>query len=109
MRNGNAGNMNMKRKKKRTDKSEGTPEEIRLFNQLCEALRQAGIETRVEKGDFRGGICLVEGEKEILFINKKHPMPGRLALLIAELKKIAAGEELPEELQAQIDAWQAKN
>lgn len=76
--------------KKRGKKKKPTanPEEMALFNNLCAAINNAGIETRVEKGRFRGGICVVDGEKELLFINKKHAYDRRIALLLEELAKL---------------------
>ncbi len=83
--------MAVKRKKekgKRKKKPAGNPEEVALFNNLCAAINDAGIETRVEKGRFRGGICVVDGEKEMLFINKTHTYDRRIALLLEELAKL---------------------
>ena len=76
------------KKRGKKKKPAGNPEEIALFNNLCAAINEAGIETRVEKGRFRGGICVVDGEKELLFINKKHAYNQRIALLLEELTKL---------------------
>ncbi|MCK6622918.1 MAG: hypothetical protein HUU32_11540 [Calditrichaceae bacterium] len=93
-------------KKRKHRKPLGSEEEIQLFKELCEAVNRLGIETRVEEGNFRGGMCLVEGEKEILFINKKDSMDKRIALVISELKKRNVSEaQLPESLRAKIVDW----
>lgn len=92
-------------KASRDHKNHGSEEEQRLFNELCEALNRMGIETRVEKGNFRGGFCVIEGEKKILFINKKHDFDKRIALLISELKKLyPQGLPLSEDILSKISA-----
>lgn len=92
----------MRRKKKKIV-PDGSPEEIKLFNDLCAAFQSHGIETRVEKGNFRGGLCVVEGEKEMFFFNKKHTVSGKLALILTEIKKHQKLDEaLPENLQDQL-------
>lgn len=81
-------------------------EDAQLFKELCEAVNRLGIETRVEDGNFQGGMCLVEGEKEMLFINKKHPLDKRIALIISELKRMEIPEaSLPKELLPKIEKW----
>ncbi len=93
-----------KRKKKKLP--EASEEEIQLFKELCAAIEAAGIETRVEKGNFKGGFCLVEGDKEMLIINKKHSMDKRIALVISELKKRDfLDQQLPETLMEKIERW----
>ncbi|RMH77903.1 MAG: hypothetical protein D6681_20540 [Calditrichaeota bacterium] len=82
----------MRRRKKRT-----TPvdeQQWQQFQELCELARQAGVETRVEKGNFRGGFCVVEGEKRILFLNKKHSLEQRIAVLVAELERLQSEEQI---------------
>lgn len=93
-------------KKRKPYKPRGSTEETQLFKELCDAVNRLGIETRLDEGNFRGGMCLVEGEKEMLFINKKDSLDKRIALVIEELKKRNVTEEqLPESLRAKIAAW----
>lgn len=93
-------------KKRKLRKPLGSEEENQLFKELCEAVKRLGIETRVEEGNFRGGMCRVEGDKEFLFINKKDAMDRRIALVISELKKRNISEaQLPEALRAKIIDW----
>ena len=97
--------MAIRRQKKKKKVPEGTPEEIKLFGELCKAIESSGIETRVERGNFRGGICTVEGEKDIFFINKKHSMSGRIAVILEELKKNDMLNTLPDPLIAKVKSW----
>ena len=93
-------------KKRKTKKPSVNEEDVLLFKELCEAVNSLGIETRVEEGNFQGGICLMEGEKEVLFVNKKHPVDKRIALIISELKRIAVPQNaLPKELLSKIEKW----
>lgn len=47
---------------------------------LEEAAQQFGLEVRWEKGRFRGGRCLINGE-EMIILNKHHPPEVHLAIL----------------------------
>lgn len=51
---------------------------------LEEAARQFGLEVRWEKGRFRGGRCLINGE-EIIMLNRHHPPEVHLAILAESL------------------------
>ena len=94
------------KKHKKKKQTEGSEEEIQLFKELCAAINDTGIETRIEKGNFKGGFCLVEGDKEMLIINKKHSMDKRIALIISELKKRKFfDQQLPEALMEKIERW----
>lgn len=96
----------MKKRKKKKKIPEGTEEEIQLFKELSTAITESGIETRVEKGNFKGGFCMVEGNREMLIVNKKHTMDKRIALIISELKKREMIHTvLPEELIQKISRW----
>jgi|GEM_PF-2911695 len=86
----------MKRRQKKK-KPEENPEDVKLFNQLCDEVATFGIETRVEKGNFYGGICVMEDESRVLFVNRKHTLDRRIALVYRELAllKEKAGEVMP--------------
>lgn len=60
-----------------------------LFAHLMEALQKTGIEIRTEKGDFKGGMCIVNGEKKIMFLNKKDPLEKMNNILISELRSMS--------------------
>ncbi len=51
---------------------------------LEELARQFGREVRWEKGHFRGGHCLVNGE-ELIMLNKHHPPEVHLTILAESL------------------------
>lgn len=69
-----------------------SPAEVKekiLFDHLSDSLRNNGIEIRIEKGDFRGGVCTVQGDKKILFLNKKHPIEKINNVMLGELKSMS--------------------
>ena len=77
-------------KKKRQKKNIHVEEEEKiLFGHLSEAFEKTGVEIRFEKGDFRGGMCKIMGERKIMFLNKKYPLEKINNLLISELKSIS--------------------
>ena len=91
----------MKKKAPKTDQEE---KDKLLFDHLSEALKNNGIEIRIEKGDFRGGICIVEGEKKILFLNKKHSLEKINNIMLSELKSMTHQElYLPPLLREKIE------
>lgn len=51
---------------------------------LEEAARQLGLEVRWEKGNFRGGRCVLDG-REMVMLNKNHPPEVHLAVLAESL------------------------
>jgi len=72
--------------KKKAPKAKQEEKDKILFDHLSEVLRNNGIEIRIEKGDFRGGVCIVEGEKKILFLNKKHSIEKINDIMLSELR-----------------------
>ena len=77
-------------KRNRQKKNSPTEEKEKLlFDRLSDALRNNGIEIRMEKGDFRGGVCVVQGDKKILFLNKKHPIEKINNVMLGELKSMS--------------------
>ncbi|NNE36289.1 MAG: hypothetical protein HKN13_13710 [Rhodothermales bacterium] len=55
-----------------------------IVSELIEAARQMGISVRNERGRFRGGICTVDEEEQIL-LNKRQPPEAHLAILAESL------------------------
>ena len=55
-----------------------------IVKALEEVARQFGREVRWEKGHFRGGRCLVNGE-ELIMLNKHHPPEVHLTILAESL------------------------
>lgn len=95
-----------KRKKKK-----GPPvnkEDQQLLQALCTALLEFNIETRIEKGRFRGGTCLVEGDKRILFVNKRHTLDRQIALVLSEFRKIMPEDTrlpLPDDVREKLNRY----
>ena len=57
-----------------------------IIDELKQAAFQLGYEVRVEKGNFRGGRCSVEGES-IIMLNKRHLPEVQLAVLAESLRE----------------------
>lgn len=58
-----------------------------IVKELEEAARTLGVRVRREKGSFRGGYCIRDGE-EILMLNRNHPPEVHLAVLATALKEL---------------------
>lgn len=74
---------------------------------LEEALRQLGVRVRRERGGFRGGLCLVDGEPQLV-LNRLHPDEAQVAVLAAALREHGGGDQLylrPAVRAALDDAW----
>ncbi len=65
-----------------------TVEEQQLFEELVTVVQKLGIILRREKGNFKGGICVVHGEKKFLFLNKKHAMEQQLITLGKAIRQL---------------------
>lgn len=57
-----------------------------ILEELEDVAQRLGLEVRVEKGNFRGGRCVVEDE-EIIMLNKHHLPETRLVVLAEALKE----------------------
>ena len=55
-----------------------------VVSALEEAARHLGLEVRWEKGNFRGGRCVLDG-REIVMLNRNHPPEVHLAVLAESL------------------------
>ncbi|WP_420455044.1 hypothetical protein [Rubrivirga sp.] len=74
---------------------------------LEEALRQLGVRVRRERGPFRGGLCVVEGEP-VLVLNRQHPAEAQVAVLAAAVREHGGADQLylrPAVRAALEDAW----
>ena len=58
-----------------------------IVKELEEAVRQLGVDVRIEKGDFRGGRCIVGGQ-EIIVLNRRHIPEVRLTILAECLRDL---------------------
>lgn len=77
-----------------------------IVNELKQAAYQLGYEVRVEKGNFRGGRCSIEGES-IIMLNKRHLPEVQLAVLADALRdtRIDTIYLKPAVRQALEEAW----
>jgi len=58
-----------------------------IVKALEEAVAQLGLRVRLEKGNFRGGLCK-RGEETLLMLNKRHPPEVHLAILAEALRDL---------------------
>ena len=58
-----------------------------LLEQLEEIVRQLGIELVWDDGEFRGGICRVEG-KQLFLMNRVSPAAQKVEILCRELSSL---------------------
>jgi hypothetical protein len=64
-------------------------------------LQQLGYKIRYEKGNFRGGVCVLEDQK-LIVINKFYPFESRVTTLVDVLANTTVA---PEDLEADDYAW----
>ncbi len=50
-------------------------------------IHNLSIDLRYEKGDFTGGLCKV-GNKEVLIVNNKLPIEGKINVMARELNRL---------------------
>lgn len=58
-----------------------------LVTSLEDALRQLGVRVRRERGSFRGGFCVVDGES-VIILNRQHPPEAHLNVLARALRDL---------------------
>lgn len=58
-----------------------------LINELREIAQKLGVNVRFEKGDFKGGYCVVK-ENKIIIINKFATTQRKAAILATALKEL---------------------
>ncbi|MDE2995327.1 MAG: hypothetical protein OXT73_01105 [Bacteroidota bacterium] len=77
-----------------------------IVKELEEVAEQLGVRVRREKGNFRGGICVRDGE-EFLMLNRVHPPEVHLAILAESLRSLDVESVFMKPLvrQALEDAW----
>lgn len=74
---------------------------------LEEALRGLGVRVRRERGTFRGGRCVVEGQTTVV-LNRLHPPEAQAAVLAAALAALPhEGHYLRPAVRAAVDAARA--
>ncbi len=62
-----------------------------LILELKSVASQLGAEVRFEKGDFKGGYCLLK-ESKVIVINKLANLQRKVMILSAALKELGADE-----------------
>jgi len=79
-----------------------------IIDELEDVARRLGFEVRAEKGNFRGGRCVV-GEEELIMLNKRH-QPETQLVVMAEALRDAPLDTIylkPAVRQALEDTWAA--
>lgn len=59
-----------------------------LLRVLEDAAIKNGLLIRRDKGDFKGGLCVVEG-KTVVILNRKHPIEMQLSVLASALQGVS--------------------
>jgi len=79
-----------------------------IIEELEEVAEGLGFEVRTEKGNFRGGRCIVGGE-EIIMLNKRHQPETQLVVLAGALRDAPLDTIYlkPAVRQALEDTWAA--
>jgi len=73
-------------KRKRQFKKELLDKDQLLVDQLVELLHRLGMEVRFERGDFRGGLCTLQGNRKLVVINKNQSLPKQQQILIEVMR-----------------------
>ncbi len=58
-----------------------------ILSELEEVARRLGVDVRVERGGFRGGLCQID-DAQVIVLNKRQPVEARLAIIAASLKSL---------------------
>jgi len=62
-----------------------------LVHALEAVVEQLGVRVRRERGPFRGGYCMVDGDP-VVVLNRQHPPEVHLTVLAAALRELPADE-----------------
>lgn len=81
-----------------------------IVEQLTEAANQLGWEVRFEKGDFRGGRCVIDG-KPMILLNKRHSADLHVTILAESLSDQPLDNlYLPPAVRSAVeDVWERSN
>lgn len=58
-----------------------------ILRELEDVARRLGVDVRVERGGFRGGLCQIDDEP-VIVLNKRQPPETRLAILADSLRSL---------------------
>ena len=83
---------------------------LQICKELEDAARQLGLEVRVEKGNFRGGRCIVGGQDTVM-LNRHHIPEVRLAILAECLRDMPLDDLFlkPAVRKALEETWDAQD
>jgi hypothetical protein len=56
-----------------------------IIDELEDVAQRLGFEVRIEKGNFRGGRCIMGGE-ELIMLNKRHQPETQLVVMATALR-----------------------
>lgn len=79
-----------------------------IIDELEDVAKRLGFDVRSEKGNFRGGRCIV-GEEELIMLNKRH-QPETQLVVMAEALRDASLDTIylkPAVRQALEETWNA--
>jgi len=79
-----------------------------IIEELEDVAQRLGVEVRAEKGNFRGGRCVV-GDEELIMLNERH-QPETQLVVMAEALRDAPLDTIylkPAVRQALEDTWAA--
>ena len=78
----------------------------KIVDELKKALKESGVEVRSEKGNFRGGNCIL-GEQQVVVLNRHHLPEVQLAVLARAAQTFPIDvDDLPKAVvQALENAW----
>ena len=81
----------------------------RIVKDLEQAAKQLGLRVRKEKGNFKGGLCMRNGE-EIVMLNRQQPPEMHLAILAEALREMPVDTVYlaPVVRDALENAWEKK-
>ncbi len=77
-----------------------------IVKELEEVARKLGVDVRIERGSFRGGICTID-EDRVIVLNKRQPPEARLAILADSLRALPVDSVFmrPAVRQALEESW----
>ncbi len=58
-----------------------------ILKELEDVARRLGVDVRMERGGFRGGLCTIDDE-QVIVLNKRQPAESRLAVLAEGLRSL---------------------
>lgn len=77
----------------------------KFLSELEKIIEQLGYTLRLEKGNFRGDFCVLEGDK-IIMINKMYPAEVHVGQIIRFLlKQNLEDQYIKPAVRKEIDSW----